>query len=204
MPTKAKPLLNATSAGGWVAPFRLSDASRSVLSAQGWTDVMLIELDKRVEYARFDLSIPVASDAQVWAALESLSRAAAGLHTELASLDWRTRHILDEKIVRHLSDLDTGPSSLRSRLTEGAMALSVLINSMLRQSGRPKTRRGAPVKKLNNAVPVIVREVMAKHGQEPMAQGGSAAIATAAILRELGVLASVTVRHPLRRAKTQR
>ena len=52
MSTKARPLSGATTAGGWVAPFRLSDASRSALSERGWTGAMLAELDKRVEYAR--------------------------------------------------------------------------------------------------------------------------------------------------------
>ena len=196
MSTKARPLSGATTAGGWVAPFRLSDASRSALSERGWTGAMLAELDKRVEYARFDLSIPMATDAQVVAALESVARAAAGLHAELKGLDWRTRHILDEKIARHLPDLE------RIRLTKEAMALSVLVHSVLRQSPRPMTRRGPPVKMLNNAVARIVREIMVEHG----AKDGSAAVATTAILRELGGwLAADPARQPLRRAaKTQR
>lgn len=203
MPTKATPLRNATTAGGWIAPFRLSTESRSELSALGWTEDMLTELDKRVERARFDTGIPMPTDAQVAAALESVRRAAAGLHAELKALDWRTGHILDDRIARHLSDLETGPRRLRERLTNEAMAISVLIHSMLRNF-KPR-RSGPPLKRLNNAVAVIVREIMAKHGQQPMVEGGAVAIATEATLRELGVLASVTARHSLRRAaKTTR
>lgn len=167
---------------------------------------MLTELDKRVEGARFDFSIPTATDAQVAAALESLERAAGALQAELESLDWRTRHILDVKIAEHLSDLEarSARGGFRRRLTDESMALSVLINSMLRQSPRPKAKRGAPPKKLNNRVAEIVRDVMVTHGQEPMVEGGSAALATTATLRELGILAAQTARHPLRRAKTTR
>ncbi len=164
---------------------------------------MLTELDHRVTGARFDAGIPKPTAPQMVAALESIRQAAARLHSELKGLDWWTGHLLDAKIAEHLSDLETGPRRLREKLAQETMAISVLINAMLRDAPKPK-RTGARLKRLNNAVALIVREIMVKHGQEPMTEGGSVALATKVTLQELGVLASVTARHPLRRTKTTR
>ncbi len=197
MPTKAKPLLNARAPGGFVEPFRLSRESRLALAALGWTDAMLAELDRRVEGARFDAGIPVPTSAQIVAALERLRQAAVQLHTELETLDWVTGHLLDEQIRRYLSDLQRSPENFRARIEDETMALGVLINAILRDA--PKTKRGPRGNRLANSVAEIVRKIMVANGREPT-QGGSAAVATEAVQRELGILYADTPRHSIRRA----
>jgi hypothetical protein len=204
VPTRAKPLRGAHSLGGFIAPFRLSTESRSALLAMDWTEEMLAELDTLVASARFDDGIPKPTLAQIVAALESLEQAAAKLWAELDGLDAWTGSMLDTQILQHLQHGEASPRRFRDSLERDSMKLTILIRSLLRQP-RPKTKLGARIKTLNLRVAEIVREIMLKHGRQPLSEGGSLAVATTAVLQELGVLASVTARHTLRRAaKTPR